>query len=249
MCALGCVAAANAQLSGVQTAATDGLKGNVKKTVVTLHTTMWNSGEIIKGMPYTPSYDDFGILPKAETREYAPDGSLASVESKVDGIASKYVYTHSGGKVATEKRYDSGKLFSESTFTYDVSGDLANTKTVTYYEGSDPYEAEYPATAKNVKKNADGTVTEYGENGTDYTVRDAAGRVLETSVANEMDGYTEVKKYTYDSEGRLTGLAIDGMGNYTYKYGKTDANGNWKEMVVYRDGKAYVFVSRTVLYY
>lgn len=247
--ALCCSAAAQAQLSGVQTAATDGLKGNVKKTAVSLYTTMWRSGEIIKGLSTDLSYDDFGIIPNAETRQYAADGSLASVESTVDGIKSKFVYTHSGGKVATEKRYDSGKLLSESVFTYDATGNLANTKTTTYYEGSDPYTAEYPATAKNVKKNADGTVTEYGENGADYTIRDAAGKVLKTSVENEMDGYTDVRTYTYDNEGRLTKLAVDGVGTYDYKYVKADPQGNWTEMVVYRDGKAYRFVTRTVLYY
>ena len=134
-------------------------------------------------------------------------------------------------------------------FTYDAAGNLANTKTTTYYEGSDPYTAEYPATAKNVKKNADGTVTEYGENGADYTIRDAAGKVLKTSVENEMDGYTDVRTYTYDNEGRLTKLAVDGVGTYDYKYVKADPQGNWTEMVVYRDGKAYRFVTRTVLYY
>ena len=247
--ALCCSAAAQAQLSGVQTAATDGLKGNVKKTAVSTYTTMWRSGEIIKGLSTDLSYDDFGIIPNAETRQYAADGSLASVESTVDGIKSKFVYTHSGGKVATEKRYDSGKLFSESVFTYDAAGNLANTKTTTYYEGSDPYTAEYPATAKNVKKKADGTVTEYGENGADYTIRDAAGKVLKTSVENEMDGYTDVRTYTYDNEGRLTKLAVDGVGTYDYKYVKADPQGNWTEVVVYRDGKAYRFVTRTVLYY
>ena len=79
--ALCCSAAAQAQLSGVQTAATDGLKGNVKKTAVSIYTTMWRSGEIIKGLSTDLSYDDFGIIPNAETRQYAADGSLASVQS------------------------------------------------------------------------------------------------------------------------------------------------------------------------
>lgn len=105
-----------------------------------------------------------------------------------------------------------------------------------------------PITTGKTETDAAGNVTEHGDQPSDYVKRDKQGRLLEFSINNEMDGYVDSRKYTYDEEGRVVKIEVSDGDTLTYHYVKQDER-NWTGLLIVSGETPIGAVDRKIIYY
>lgn len=235
------------QLQYDMTPDTGPVKGGANKVVTEVFTVEKKNGKWVRAGKPDP-WGEMGVYPEESECTYDRNGKLTSKTTVFEGTKTEYAYQYTtDGKLAETKKTENGKLTSVMRYRY-TAGKLTGTSEDTFYNGQKSTQ-DSPITTGKTETDAAGNVTEHGDQPSDYVKRDRQGRLLEFSINNEMDGYVDSRKYTYDEEGRVVKIEVSDGDTLTYHYVKQDEKGNWTGLLIVSGETPIGAVDRKIIYY
>lgn len=247
LAAVVCATSAMGQLQYDMTPDTGPVKGGASKVVTEVFTVEMKNGKWVRSGKPDP-WGEMGVYPEESVCTYRRDGRLQTKSTTFDGVSSECTYQYDANGLLSEKRTtENGKLQSIMRYRY-TAGKLTGTSEETYYNGQKSTQ-DTPVTTGKTETDAAGNVTEHGDQPSDYVKRDKQGRLREFSINNEMDGYVDSRKYTYDEEGRVVKIEVSDGDTLTYHYVKQDEKGNWTGLLIMSGETPIGGVQRTITYY
>ena len=235
------------QLQYDMTPDTGPVKGGANKVVTEVFTVEKKNGKWVRAGKPDP-WGEMGVYPEESECTYDRNGKLTSKTTVFEGTKTEYAYQYTtDGKLAETKKTENGKLTSVMRYRY-TAGKLTGTSEDTFYNGLKSTQ-DSPITTGKTEIDAAGNVTEHGDQPSDYVKRDKQGRLLEFSINNEMDGYVDSRKYTYDEEGRVVKIEVSDGDTLTYHYVKQDEKGNWTGLLIVSGETPIGAVDRKIIYY
>lgn len=235
------------QLQYDMTPDTGPVKGGANKVVTEVFTVEKKNDKWVRAGKPDP-WGEMGVYPEESECTYDRNGKLTSKTTVFEGTKTEYAYQYTtDGKLAETQKTENGKLTSVMRYRY-TAGKLTGTSEDTFYNGQKSTQ-DSPITTGKTETDAAGNVTEYGDQPSDYVKRDKQGRLLEFSINNEMDGYVDSRKYTYDEEGRVVKIEVSDGDTLTYHYVKQDEKGNWTGLLIVSGETPIGAVDRKIIYY
>lgn len=191
------------QLQYDMTPDTGPVKGGANKVVTEVFTVEKKNGKWVRAGKPDP-WGEMGVYPEESECTYDRNGKLTSKTTVFEGTKTEYAYQYTtDGKLAETK---DGKRQTDLRHALPIYGRQTDRDVGRHILQRAKSTQDSPITTGKTETDAAGNVTEHGDQPSDYVKRDKQGRLLEFSINNEMDGYVDSRKYTYDEEGRVVKL-------------------------------------------
>ena len=235
------------QLQYDMTPYTGPVKNGAYKVITEVFTLEKKNGKWTRAGKPDP-WGEIGVYPEESECTYDRNGKLTGKTTVFEDTKTEYAYRYAtDGTLAETRKTENGRLTSVMRYRY-TAGKLTGTSEDTYYNGQKSTQ-DSPITTGRTETDVAGNITEYGDQPSDYVKRDKQGRLLEFSINNEMDGYVDSRKYTYDEEGRVVKIEVSDGDTLTYHYVKQDEKGNWTGLLIVSGQTPIGAVDRKIIYY